>query len=320
MLASLFQAYTPLLFWTGMGFWLVRILPAEFPHLLGRGLYWVGVPCEIFALARQIGDLENTKLAPVIAAGSILLGLALGGISLYVCRPSSGGSAPLPNSWPPLESPGLQGSWLLCSMLGNTGFIGLSVVPFLVSSEHVVWAVFYSVTQNVFGTYGLGVLVASFYGRQVGSNRPWWELLKDLVMVPSLWGFLLGFTTRQLPFPTVVENGLQGSVWVVIAGAFLLMGMRLSQIAGWQSLQLALLPALLKTIVMPGILGLVLLVLDIPQPARLALVVMAGVPSAFAALILAEEYNLDRDLVASSIINSTGIFLLVLPIWIYLFS
>ncbi len=312
MIESLFQAYTPLLFWTGIGFWLVRFLPKEFPHFLGRGLYWVGVPCEIFALARQIGDLESTKLAPVIAASSILLGLALGGISLYFgCRS---------NALPQLERPELQGSWLLCSMLGNTGFIGLSVVPFLVSSEHLVWAVFYSVTQNVFGTYGLGVLVSSFYGRQVGSSRPWWELLKDLVTVPSLWGFLLGFSTRSWSLPTAIETGLQGSVWVVIAAAFVLMGIRLSQIEGWQSLKLALLPAVLKTIVMPGILGLVLLTLDIPQPARLALVVMAGVPSAFAALILSEEYDLDRDLVASSIINSTGIFLMMLPVWIYLFS
>ncbi len=320
MLESLFQAYTPLLFWTGMGFWLVRFLPKEFPHFLGRGLYWVGVPCEIFALARQIGDLEETKLAPVIAVGSILLGLALGGISLFFGRQSLLLPAWLPNSSPQLERAEFQGSWLLCSMLGNTGFIGLSIVPFLVSPEHIVWAVFYSVTQNVFGTYGLGVLVASFYGRQVGSTRPWWELLKDLVTVPSLWGFLLGFSTRQLTLPALVESGLQGSVWVVIAAAFVLMGIRLSQIEGWQSLRLALIPAVLKTIVMPGILGIFLLTLDIPQPARLALVVMAGVPSAFAALILSEEYNLDRDLVASSIINSTGIFLIMLPVWIFLFS
>lgn len=309
---SLFQAYVPLIFWTGLGCLLVRFLPKEFPHLLGRGLYWVGVPCEIFALARQTEALESTKLAPVISVGSILLGLALGGISLYLCRQFMECS--------PLEKPGLQGSWLLCSMLGNTGFIGLSVVPFLVSPEHLVWAVFYSVTQNVFGTYGLGVLVASFYGRQVGSNRPWWELLKDLITVPSLWGFLLGFSTRRVPLPDIAEIGLHSSVWVVIAGAFMLMGIRLRQIHGWQSLRLAMVPAVLKTIVMPGILGLVLLALDIPQQARLALVIMAGVPSAFAGLILSEEYNLDRDLVASSIINSTGIFLLMIPVWMYLFS
>jgi malate permease and related proteins len=205
-------------------------------------------------------------------------------------------------------------------MLGNTGFIGLSVVPFLVDAESIPWAVFYSVTQNVIGTYGIGVLVSSYYGRQMGTSRPWWELLKDLVTVPSLWGFFFGFTTRSIPFPPLVETSLHGSVMVVIAGAFVLMGIRLSQIGGWQSLRLAAIPAVLKTVVMPGVVGLVTLLVDMPSQARLALVIMAGVPSAFAALILSEEYNLDRDLAASSIINSTVIFLVMIPVWVYFFA
>ena len=53
---------------------------------------------------------------------------------------------------------------------------------------------------------------------------------------------------------------------------------------------------------------------------RLAMVLMSGVPTAFAGLILAEEYNLDRDLIASSIIISTVLLLLVLPLWILIFG
>jgi malate permease and related proteins len=309
---SLLQAYAPLFFWTGLGFLIVRFLPESFPKLLGRSLYWVGVPCEIFALARQSGELTSTKIAPFLTAGAILLGLALGSTSLAIGRRFM----PLPR----LENPSLQGSWLLCSMLGNTGFIGLSVVPFLVDAESVSWAVFYSVTQNVIGTYGIGVLVSSYYGRQMGTSRPWWELLKDLVTVPSLWGFSIGFTTRNIPFPPLVDTTLHNSVMVVIAGAFVLMGIRLSQIGGWQSLRLAAIPAILKTVVMPGVVGLVTLLVEMPSQARLALVIMAGVPSAFAALILSEEYNLDRDLAASSIINSTAIFLVMIPVWIYFFA
>lgn len=309
---SLLQAYLPLIFWTGLGFLIVRFLPTGFPHLLGRGLYWVGVPCEIFALARRTGTLTNTQMAPTIAVSAILLGLSLGAISLWICRRFM--------SLPKLSTPGFQGSWLLCSMLGNTGFIGLSVVPFLVDEASLSWAVFYSVAQNVVGTYGLGVLVASYYGRQIGSSRPWWLLLRDLITVPSLWGFILGFSSRNVDFPLSIDNALHISVWVVIAGAFILMGIRLSQIDGWQSLRLAAIPALLKTVLMPGMLGLGTLLLNIPPAARLALVIMAGVPSAFAGLILSEEYDLDRDLVASCIINSTGIFLVMIPVWIYLFG
>lgn len=309
---SLLQAYLPLLGWTGLGFLLVRFLPAEFPHRLGRGLYWVGVPCEIFALARRTGALGNTQLAPAIAVGAILLGLTLGWSSLLLYQRWQ----PLPK----LNQTGTQGSWLLCSMLGNTGFIGLSVVPFLIDEQYLPWAVFYSVTQNVVGTYGLGVIVASYYGRQLGSGRPGWQILQDLVTVPSLWGFILGFATRQMAFPAPIEQGLQLSVWAVIAGAFVLMGIRLSQIDGWQSLRLGAIPAALKTIVMPGLLGVMTLLAPIPAPARLALVIMAGVPSAFAGLILSEEYDLDRDLVASCIIISTGIFLVMLPLWVYFFG
>ncbi len=50
------------------------------------------------------------------------------------------------------------------------------------------------------------------------------------------------------------------------------------------------------------------------------MVLMSGMPSAFAGLILAEEYNLDRDLIASSIIISTVLLLLMLPLWVLLFG
>jgi hypothetical protein len=204
-------------------------------------------------------------------------------------------------------------------MLGNTGFVGLAIVPFFVSVEDMSWAVVYSVTQNVFGTYGLGVLIASYYGRQDTGENHFLTQLKDLCSVPSLWGFALGSLTRGLDFPSALESSLAASIWVVIPGAFILMGIRLSQIQGWQSLRFALLPAILKTIAMPAIVGIFLSTLGMTGDPRLALVMMSGMPSAFAGLILAEEYNLDGNLVASSIIVSTPIFLMMIPVWIYLF-
>ena len=184
MLDRLVQAYTPLICWTGLGILVVRFLPKAFPYWLGRGLYWVGVPIEIFSLARQTIFDERARLAPTITICSLLLGLSLGWISLQVWQKLSQQLEP-PTS-------GVKGSLLLSSMLGNTGFVGLAIVPFFVSETDLSWAVLYSVTQNVFGTYGLGVLVSSYYGRQgTGTNR-WWTQLKDLLCVPSLWGFALG--------------------------------------------------------------------------------------------------------------------------------
>jgi malate permease and related proteins len=240
-----------------------------------------------------------------------VLGLGLGWISLQACQKiQPGASSP---------SSGVKGSLLICSMLGNTGFVGLAIVPSFVSHDQMSWAVLYSVTQNVVGTYGLGVLVASFYGRQRHGNNPWWTPLKDLLSVPSLWGFTLGFLSRPYWVPQSIESTLSSSVWVVIPAAFILMGIRLSQIHGWQSLRFALLPSLLKTVAMPAIFGIGLTLFGMTGEPRLALVLMSGMPCAFAGLILSEEYNLDRDLVASSIIVSTIVFLLMIPVWLYFY-
>jgi malate permease and related proteins len=310
MVDRLVQAYTPLICWTGLGILSVRFLPSAFPHWLGRGLYWVGVPIEIFSLARQTTFDEHAQLAPTITIGSLLLGLGLGWVSLQIWQRMQ------PKSLP---APGLKGSLLLCSMLGNTGFVGLAIVPFFVSATDLSWAVLYSVTQNVFGTYGLGVLVSSYYGRQGTTANKWWTQFKDLLSVPSLWGFGVGSLTRSVPFPELVESSLHASIWVVIPGAFILMGIRLSQIQGWQSLKLALLPAILKTIVMPTVVAIVITMMGMTGDPRLGLILMSGMPCAFAGLILSEEYNLDRNLVASSIIVSTLIFLVMIPVWLYFY-
>jgi malate permease and related proteins len=222
MLDPLLQAYTPLICWTGLGILSVKFLPTRFPYWLGRGLYWIGVPIEIFSLARQTTFDERAQLAPTITVASLLLGLGLGWVSLQIWRRLQ------PDR--PAPTPGLSGSLLLCSMLGNTGFVGLAIVPYFVSQTDLSWAVLYSVTQNVFGTYGLGVLVSSYYGRQGTAKNNWWIQLKDLCSVPSLWGFALGSLTRTIPFPEFVESSLHASIWVVIPGAFILMGIRLSQI------------------------------------------------------------------------------------------
>ena len=335
MADSLVQAYFPLLLWTGLGFVLLRFLPESIPHWLGRGLYWVGVPLEILALARQTHFSEQVKLAPVVTIAALLIGLLLAWLSLQVMRrltaepsePVSASSQPhsvetalgRSNSaiW---QSRSRRGSFLLAAIMGNTGFVGLAIAPTFVDPAYLSWLIFYSITQNVVGTYGgIGVFIASFYGRSIEQPHGWTQV-RDVLMVPSLWAFAIGSTTQAIALPDAMETGLQACVWVVIPAALLLMGMRISQLHGWASLKLAILPAVFKVTVMPGLVGLIATALGLPSEARLALVLMAAMPSAFAGLILAEEYQLDRELIASSIVLSTGLLLVMIPVWLALLN
>lgn len=333
MTDTLFQAYLPLLVWPALGLLLFRFLPRAFPRWLGRSLYWVGVPLEILSLSRRADFSGSVGLAPIFVVSGLLLAFVLATLSwewLHKRSPlvPSGAAGTLLDPLETLEtleaqetktSPSArQGSFVLSAMLGNTGFVGLAIAPALVSDRYLSWVVFYSIAHNILGTYGLGVFCASYFGRTAACRR-WWIQLRDVLMVPSLWAFGLGMATRSVSLPSSLESGLQASVWIVIPGALILMGMRLSQIQKWQSVQLAIAPTLIKTVLVPATVGLIATLLHVMPDPRFALVLMSGMPSAFAGLILAEEYNLDRDLIASSIVLSTGALLISIPLWIAIF-
>lgn len=322
MTETLLHAYAPLLFWAGLGLFLFQFTPEEFPRLLGRTLYWVGVPVEVFTLAHRTDFSGLIWMAPASTGIALLLGLGLAWSTLRGLRylPLSESAGLVSFGLKGLGERDHQGSFVLCSMLGNTGFVGLAIAPALISESHLGWAVFYAVTQNVFGTYGLGVLLASYFGRSTESNALGWAQLQDILQVPSLWAFGLGVLSRSWVLPVSLEAGLQTAIWIVIASAFLLIGMRLRQLQGLHSLQLGVVPTLLKVLVLPLVIGLGAMGLGLPAEPRLALVLMAGMPSAFANLILAEEYNLNRDLIASSIALSTLAILPLIPLWIALFG
>jgi hypothetical protein len=54
--------------------------------------------------------------------------------------------------------------------------------------------------------------------------------------------------------------------------------------------------------------------------ARFSMALMAGTPTAFTAIILAEKYDLDRQITANSILLSTLIFPLTILLWVVLFK
>ena len=337
MADSLVQAYFPLFLWTGLGFLLLRFLPESIPHWLGRSLYWVGVPLEILALTRRTHFSAQVSLAPVVTIAALLIGLLLAWLTLQAMRRISdaghSASSIAPEAIAPAsdvekalglansaiwQSRSRRGSFLLAAIMGNTGFVGLAIAPAFVDPAYTSWLVFYSITQNVFGTYGgIGVFIASFYGRSAEQPHGWTQV-RDVLTGPSLWAFAIGSTTQAIALPEAAETGLQACVWVVIPAALLLMGMRISQLRGWASLKLAILPAVFKVTIMPGLVGLIATAIGLASDARLALVLMAGMPSAFAGLILAEEYQLDRELIASSIVLSTGLLLVMIPVWLAL--
>jgi malate permease and related proteins len=311
MVETLFEAYTPLIVWTGLGLIVVRLLPETVPKTLGHWLYWVGCPLQILMLARQANFSTHEELAPLI----MIMALTFKFLKRWLLQRAKQTQTPEP-AW--LQNRGTQGSFLLAATIGNTGFVGLGLAQSLIATENLSWAVSYSVAHNLLGAYGLGVILASLFSHTEQDNH-WWIQLRDIVTVPAFWAFGFGILTRTWHFPLVLELGLKGIVWCVIPSAFLLIGVRLSQIKGWGSLRLAFLPAVIKVIAMPALVGLGTNGIGLTGDPQLSVVLMAGMPTAFIGLVLAEEYDLDRQLIASCIALTTGLVLIMVPVWLLWF-
>jgi predicted permease len=331
MIDSLFHAYAPLLIWSGLGLLLFRFIPERVPKLLGLALYWVGVPLQLLVLGRQTELSNGGGLIPLVAVGVLLLSMSLALLSwwglerLSRIQPTKASQETPKSLFNSLFSSinvlgrASLGSFILASMLGNTGFIGLTLTQVLFGTDNISWPVLFSVTSNVVGNYGIAVFIASYFGRSETKNH-WWVQLRDVLTVPTLWAFIIGFSTRNLELPTRLEIGLEQAVWVVIAFALLLVGLRLGSVQGWRSLKRALVPTLLKVVIVPMLVGLAATYFGLTGAQRLTLVLMSGTPTGLSVLILAEVYELDRELLASSIALSFVGLLLVLPVWLTWFG
>ena len=98
--------------------------------------------------------------------------------------------------------------------------------------------------------------------------------------------------------------------------ALLTMGMRIEQLSGSGSFQMPLKAVLIKMIAVPILVGALLTATGFAGPERLILVLQSGMPCAFATLVLAENFNLDRALIVQSLIISNIVLIFTLPIWV----
>lgn len=308
--SQLFMLYLRLASGVLLGWILGRILPKTVPARLGQFLFWIGVPLGVVAFLRRAELSGAVWLAPAIAWVAIALGAGLAWLWMKI-KTRAQPSDPLARDRP------VRGSFLLASMVGNTGYLGFPIVLSLVGEKYFAWALFYDLLGSLLGAYGLGVVLAAHLGNKSDRSHAWfWPLLNN----PTLWSLVFGLGFRQVPLPEPAERGLQVFAWTVIALALVLMGMRLSQIRAWENWQPAAASLAIKMLLVPFLIGSALPQLGAIGAERFVLVLQMAMPPAFATLVIAEAYDLDRELAVTSLfLGSTGL-LLTLPMWIWLFS
>lgn len=306
ILTNLLELYVKLGGLVLVGFILGRKLPVTVPTRLGQFLFWVGVPISIVSFLRQSSLSGQIWLAPAIAYLAILLGGFLAWLAIK-------GQAYFRNTVPKQST---QASLILAAMLGNTGYLGFPITLAMVGKEYFAWALFYDLLGSFPGTYGLGVLIAARFG---GGVQNYWQTVRAILINPALWGFGFGLVFRQVTIPTVTEFCLEKFAWSSVALSLMLIGMRLALLKSWGSLPQAGMSLVIKMLLVPLILGSMLPLFGLTGAIAKIIVLQMAMPPAFATLVIAETFNLDRDLAVTALAAGAIVLLVTLPIWLWLF-
>ncbi|MBD2132976.1 AEC family transporter [Sphaerospermopsis sp. FACHB-1094] len=303
---NLLELYVKLVGLVLVGVILGRKLPAIFPTRLGQFLFWVGVPISIVAFLRQTDLSGQIWIAPAIAYLAILLGAFLAWLVIK-------GQAYLTNSHP---QPSTQGSLILASMVGNTGYLGFPITLAMVGKEYFAWALFYDLLGTLFGAYGLGVLLAARFGNTAQNHQ---QMAKAILINPALWSFGFGLLFRQVSIPPLIEFSLNTLAWVALALSLILIGMRLAHLGSLYKLKSAAISIFIKMLLVPLVLGSSLRFFGVTGEAAQVVVLQMAMPPAFATVVLAETFDLDRDLAVTTLAVGVMVLLVTLPIWLWLF-
>lgn len=307
---KLLELYIPLSGGVLLGWFLGRILPKKSPNYLGKFLFWIGVPIGVLGFLRRANLSGPVWIAPLICWTAILLGAGLAWAWLKINQHLG----KLPKN---ARNKPNQGSFFLASMVGNTGYLGYPVTLALVGQKYFGWALFYDLLGGMIGTYGFGVALAARFGMGITSYE---EITIAVIKNPGLWSLGFGLAFRKVPLPDVVEQILQIIAWSVVGLSLILIGMRLSQLTSLRGLPQIWVSLCIKMLFVPLVLGIGLTMLGMTGSPRLVMVLQMSMPPAFATLILAETYNLDRELAVTGIaVGCVGLFF-TLPLWLWLFG
>lgn len=195
----------------------------------------------------------------------------------------------------------------------NAGNYGLSLVSFAFGPEVLSRAIIVFVA-NVTMNYSLGVFVAS-NGRQSAMKA-----FLNVTRTPALYGVVAAFTLRGLgiTLPLMIEHSASTMAQAAIPMMLILLGLQLGAFTQLSKVSLVATGVGLRLFLSPFIaVGMAALV-GLNPTAATAFIIETSMPTAVLTMVLAMEFDLDRDLVLNVIMGSTLLSPLTLSVLIYL--
>lgn len=219
--------------------------------------------------------------------------------------------------------PGLErrqiGALILACAFGNLLSLGLSVLPPLYGSGAARYAIYADILGMAVLFWSLGAGLASAWGSSGDGRFHLGGFARTLMRLPPIWAFAAGFAVNllDLPNPVVIDRTAELLGQAVIPAMLLTIGMSLSPAALRLRPGLIALAALLKLIVMPALVALLCLPFLGHSEMTVSIVLLAGMPTMMATIMLSERFGLDTELLASVMVATTLLYFAALPLWLW---
>ncbi|MDH5830934.1 AEC family transporter [Luteimonas sp. M1R5S18] len=284
----------------GMAFARLRVLPGNAAETLNRVVLYVCLPAAILIHVPRLRfdlSLLGLVLVPWALAAATWLALRLLAPRLQLRRDE-------------------HAVLLLCTMLGNTSFIGYPMVQALLGAQALPYAVVY----DQFGTFvmlsTLGLVVLARYGGEHPPTRR--EIALRIARFPPMWALAFGLTLMPEQPPVWIASALERLAGVLLLLVMLAVGLtiqlrlprdEIAPLATGLLLKLALLPALSLALALGvGLRG------DVLQVA----VLESAMPPMITAAALAISHRLAPRLAAALVGYGIVLSLATLPAWTFL--
>lgn len=284
-----------------LGFFLKQksFLDEDARDTLSKIVLYIALPSMIFVNLRQANINRDMLFLPILGIATSMILLA---IAYIYCRARN---YPKKTAW----------TIMIASSIMNTGFIGFPVSLGVFGNEGFLNALFFDLsTSTMIVIYG--VILAKEFG---GDKR---EVIRNTVTFIPLWAVIFGlvFNLFNIPLTYVIENILNYFAQATIPLIMLAIGLSLDYRNIKDYLSDSIVVSVFKLALAPAIMLMLLLLLNIRGMAFNIAILEAGMSTAGNSLVLAVQYDLDKDMMSSLIFTTVVLSVFTLTIIISLLT
>jgi predicted permease len=209
-----------------------------------------------------------------------------------------------------------KASVIFCSFFGNTVYMGFPLSELSFGTEGVGLAAIISVFYMIIGLT-LGIFIIQYYSAKKTDKK---NMLIKMLKIPLIWGAIIGllfsYSLIRIPEPFLKLLNMLGSsaspVALFALGVFLYGSIEKRNIG-----KVALISTL-KLIILPIIVLSISILLGFSGKQKSVTILEAGMPIAITTFVLAEQFDMEKKMVANSIIITTIISILSVSIMLSL--